>query len=96
MREDTSAEKCCLLIGSSQSKIDCMLVAASCPEAGSFKVNYTSIARPYQEGGCWKEPSSTLSMAALQARAELAVEEALIQPWGSNAMASNNSLAGHG
>lgn len=31
-----------------------------------------------------------------RARAELAAEEALIQPWGSNAVASNNSLAGHG
>lgn len=59
-----------------------MLVAASCPEAGSFKVNYTSIARPCREGGCWKEPSSTPSLAALKARVELAVEEALIQPWG--------------
>ena len=59
-----------------------MLVAALRLEAGNFKVNYTSIARPCQEGGCWKEPSSTPSLAALKARAELAVEEALIQPWG--------------
>lgn len=58
-----------------------MLVAASCPEAGSFKVNYTSIAHPCREGGCWKESSSTLFLAALKAGAELAVE-ALIQPRG--------------
>lgn len=96
IREDTSAEKCCLLTGSLQSKINCMLVAASCPEAGSFKVSYTRIAHPCREGGCWKEPSCTPSLAALQARAELAAEEALIQPWGSSAVASNNSLAGHG
>lgn len=46
-----------------------MLVASSYPEAGNFKVNYMSIAHPRQEGGCWKEPSPTPSLAALQARA---------------------------
>lgn len=59
-------------------------------------MNFTSIAHPCREGGCWKEPSSTPSLAALQARAELAAEKALVQPRGSNAVASNNSLAGHG
>lgn len=59
-------------------------------------MNYTSIAHRCREGGCWKEPSSTPSLAALQARAELAAEEALVQPWGGSAVASNNSLAGHG
>lgn len=59
-----------------------MLGSASHPEVGNFKVNYTSIAHPCQEGGCWEEPSSTPSLAALKAIAELAVEEALIQPWG--------------
>lgn len=45
-------------------------------------MNYTSIAHPCREGGCRKEPFSTPFLAALKAGAELAVEEALIQPRG--------------